>query len=175
MAMETPSKSSTTVIRTAFALEAAGNIIGAIFMFINPSGMLYNALPSSLVDSSIFHPATASPSPQAATLVTWIGAIIIGLTPQLLLTLPEKPQAIASRQLVYVTLLAGEVALIVVIVWQAVMFDERTTGMSKKAMGFCLLNFVSLAFWRIFVLICRPNWFGDMHFEAGKLNERKIK
>lgn len=134
--------------------------------------MLSSALPTptgSLSDLKLH--TSPSPSPQACTLVTWIGALILGITPQLLLAIPNTPSAIAIRRIVYLNMLAGEVVLMVLIAWQAFMYEEAVLGMSRKALGFSFVNFGFLGAWRVWVFVCRPSWFG----EAGFVDETELR
>ena len=96
-----------TNIRRFMALEASLNILGALPMLLMPSTCA----------RSLTHPGSASPA--TAQLIQWLGALTLGLTPQLLLALPNTKTAIESRAMAYVTLGAGEAALVGVMLWQA--------------------------------------------------------
>jgi hypothetical protein len=158
------SSTGTTVLRSFLAFEAAANLIGAYSFITNPSSLLSSGAPASAINPIISHPASFAPSPQANTLVTWVGAMIFGLTTQLLLALPETPSTVAIRPTVYITMLAGKVALIAVMLWQAFVADTSSVGLTKKALGFCIANLSFWMVWRVWVLVFRPNWFGEVKF-----------
>lgn len=134
-------------------LEAAFNILGAIPMLFFPSTV------ASLMTS------TGAASPATAQLLQWLGALTLGLTPQLLLALQNTKTAIESRATVYVTLGAGEAMLIPVMLWQAGVGDEG--GFTGKALvraaGVLLVPLV----WRVYVLGWRPELLGR-YVEGGE-------
>jgi hypothetical protein len=166
MPAKQPYKANATVVRSAFAIEAAANLFGAFMMFTYPSEILHLCSPSSTLIPALSHPATSSPSPQARTLLTWLGAMVVGLTPQLILALPETPRAIASREMVYVTLLAGEAVLVAVMGWQGLVKGENETGVSGKALAICIANLAPLMAWRVYILGWKRSWFGESGVEV---------
>ncbi|KAJ8608660.1 hypothetical protein MRB53_039544 [Persea americana] len=97
---------STTFIRAAFLVEAAGNLFGAAAMLLYPDAIVKLVTPTGI--------STAT----SASFMQWMGALVVGLTPQLFLVFPDTPRAIASRPLVYWTLFAGEAALVPLMLWQ---------------------------------------------------------
>jgi len=146
---------SNTLIRTAFLVEAIFNVIGATAMLLYPSWLLNLVTPTSIL-------GTSSVDPTAVTLLQWLATLVIGLTPQLLLTLPNTPRTIASRPVVYITLLSGEACLVLVILWQALAKGEAESGMTMKALMICAGQLAILVPWRVYVLFVRPEWFGNM-------------
>jgi len=139
----------TLTIRLAFGLEAAANIFGAGMMLYSPSSIL-----------SYAHWHSSEPAPLASSLLQWIAALIIGLTPQLLIGLRSTPQAILSRRTVYWTLLTGEGALVAVMWWQGMKF-KAATGFKKEALQLCAGVLLLTAVWRVFVLFVRPDLLGE--------------
>ncbi|KAA6410610.1 MAG: hypothetical protein FRX48_06032 [Lasallia pustulata] len=109
-----------TLIRRLMALEAAVNILSAIPMLLYPSSIV-----SHLTSSGTAPPSTTQ-------LTQWLGALILALTPQLLLALPNTKTAIESRATVYVTLGPGEAMLISIMLWQAWAGEEG--GLSARAL-----------------------------------------
>jgi len=146
---------SNTLIRTAFLVEAIFNVIGATAMLLYPSWLLNLVTPTSIL-------GTSSVDPTAVTLLQWLATLVIGLTPQLLLTLPNTPRTIACRPMVYITLLSGEACLVLVILWQALTKGEAESGMTMKALMICAGQLALLVPWRLYVLFVRPNWFGSV-------------
>lgn len=168
------------VIRTAFAVEAIGNILGAIPMLLYPSTILTLVAPPASfafsIDTAKTHPASVlatSPSPQAVTLLRWLGALTLGLTPQLLLGLSESPQAVASRRMVYVTLGAGEVALVCTMLWQAIAGNEAAVGITNRALIGSASSLGVICAWRVLVLVYKPGWFGDAKVLATAGKDRR--
>ena len=157
-------QSSTTVIRTAFALEALANIFGAACMLAYPTQILTWAMPSSLLPDS--------PSPLAKTLLTWLAGLTIGLTPQLLLSLPDTPRAKAGRWIVYTTLGAGEAALVALMAWSGITRTEDAIGMSKKTLWVCGGNLGGIVLWRIYAMVWHPEWFEGKGVEITEQKKR---
>jgi len=139
----------TRIIRTAFGLEAAANIFGAIPMFL---------FPTSILSMANAHPT--SPSPISASMLQWLAALILGLTPQLILGMRRTPQAILSRRMVYITLLAGEGALVAVMGVQG-LFGGQITGLKKETLQLCAGTLILTAVWRVLVLWIKPEWLGE--------------
>lgn len=154
----TSKRNPTGVIRTAFALEAAANIFGAACMLAFPHQILKSATPSTLLHQA--------PTAMSKTLLHWTAGLVLGLTPQLLLALPDTPRAMASRWMVYTTLLSGEVALVGLMAWQGVMKDESAVGMSNTALWLCGLNLGIISVWRVYAMVAHPEWFEGAGLEA---------
>jgi hypothetical protein len=175
MSPKTSPNTGSNALRIIFAVEAVANLVGAYSMITSPGSLLSSAIPTPTTLLTELNPLHTHPvpSPQAQTLVTWIGALIIGITPQLLLAIPNTPSAIAIRRIVYLNMLAGEVALMVLIAWQAVMYDEMVLGMSRQALGFSFANYAFLMLWRVWVFVFKPQWFGDVKFVNDSTAVRK--
>lgn len=141
----------TKLIRTAFGLEASANILGAIPMFLFPKTIL------SLIQTNTHFTA---PSPISASMLQWVAALIVGLTPQLIYGMQETPQAILSRRTVYLTLLAGEGALVAAMGIQGYI-GEVETGLSNRALGVCAAVLLATSVWRVYVLGVRPELLGE--------------
>lgn len=161
-----PHRPQNLIIRTAIAIEATYNIIGALAMFLYPSFILDLASPNlPSIDAAITHPASILPSStsfQALTLLHWLSAITLGLTPPLLLGLTETPWAIASRRIVYVTIGSVELALIGTALFQLGFGgSEAELGFSRKGLWAAVIGTMPLCAWRGFCLVGRPEWFGD--------------
>ncbi|KAI9696336.1 MAG: hypothetical protein M1820_008178 [Bogoriella megaspora] len=141
-----PSPSSSgTIIRLAFLLEALFNILGAAVILLYPATCL-----------SYFVPKPHITTTTSVSLVQWLAALILGLTPQLVLALPNSRKAVDSRPMVYTTLAWGEACLMPVLIWHA--FVE--SGLSPRAMGICVGNLLPIFCWRLYVLWWKPEWFG---------------
>lgn len=144
-------------IQLALALEATANIFGATCMLLFPHSILsyVTARPSS---ASL---QNQNPDQAAIDLFRWVGAIVYGLTPQLLLALPDSKGASDRRWIAYVTLGAGEGALMAVMLWQALMMEgEEGGGITKKALLGCVAGLAPFGVWRGWVLGVRPGLLG---------------
>lgn len=154
--MASQSSTSHGPMRAALILESLANIFGAGAMMLYPEPILnYLSTPASSYLSSL---KLDSPS-VAAILLQWLAAIILGLTVPLLLCIPQVPRAIQSRYIVYVTLLAGEVALGGTILYQA-LYNGGKTGLTSTALFTCAGSILAFIPWRLFVLFGRPQWVG---------------
>lgn len=163
-----------TIIRTAFALEAALNVVGGTCMILYPTTFL------SFLAADPSHNVT----PAVTALFQWFGALTLGLTPQLLLALPNTEGALLSRPTVYWTLLAGEAGLVPLMAWQmrcagAVtalgVVAQKTLNQDSNGLGVgaSLSNGLSrngllgsaailaaTSVWRLWVLLVKPEWMG---------------
>ena len=137
-----------TVIRYAFAIEAIANIIGGTCMLLYPASLLSLAVANPVLD--VNRTSTA--------LLQWLGCLVFGLTPQLVLGLANTRSAIESRPMVYLTLLAGEGFLIPMFFWQAV--SAGSSGITPRALMVCTSTLVGPVLWRLWVLLVRPEWLG---------------
>lgn len=142
--------SSLSTIQLALVLEAAANLFGATCMLLFPRTILASvtASPTSLT--------TPSPFPASVHLFQWLAALIYGLTPQLLLALPEQKGAREKRWTVYVTLGAGEGALIAVMLWQALLGKQGQGGLTQRALLVSVGGLLPFMAWRGWVLGIRP-------------------
>ena len=148
------------IIRTAFLLEAAGNLFGGTAMLLYPRQIL-----TMLTVDSI--PATTT-----VTLLQWLGALTYGLTPQLLWGLPNTSRAIASRRQCYETLLAGEACLVGIMLWQTIIHDEHP-GLTQNSLMVSIGTLLPIALWRIYVLVYRPDWLGAVVISGQNLKKRQ--
>lgn len=150
-------------IQLALALEAGANIFGATLMLLYPCPILASL--SSPPFCSASNPNPTAVSATSIQLLRWLAALVYGLTPQLLLALPNQKGARDKRWTVYVTLGAGEGALMVVMLWQAVMRKEGEGegegGLTRRALLGCLGGLMPFMVWRIWVLGVRPGMLAE--------------
>ncbi len=99
--------------------------------------------------------STKYPNSLSAALMQLLGGCVFALMTPLLLAIPKTRAGIESRPIVYVTMLAGEVVLIPVMMWQALV----AKSIPETALIFCG-NLVGLIIWRVWVLWFRPSWMG---------------
>lgn len=143
-------------MHTAFVIEAGANLFGAIGMLAFPEPILRISSPATLNGSS----------PLSKSLLQWLAALVIGLTPQLLLALPETRRAVGSRYTVYITLLAGEAALLAVMAWQGFTGgSEQNIGLTKNALLASGATLGITAIWRMYAMSAYSQWFEE---ESGK-------
>jgi hypothetical protein len=154
--------SSLSTIQFALALEASANILGATLMLLFPHPILTSLTSSSTPSLTASSP---NPSPASIQLLQYLAAIVYGLTPQLLLALPNQKGARDKRWTAYVTLGAGEGALIAVLLWQALRGEDVEGGLTRRALGGCVGGLMPFMGWRGWVLGVRPEVLGG---EGGK-------
>lgn len=137
-----------TFIRYAMAIEGSLNILGGISMLAMPAKLLgyMTTSPLEVTDSAV-------------SLIQWLGALTLGLTPQLFLAIPNTRAAMESRRMVYYTLGAGELALIPLFIWQASKSDGET-GITSKALIVAMSNLLPPLLLRGYVLFVKPSLMG---------------
>ena len=150
--------SSLSTIQLALALEASANIFGATLMLLFPHPILTSLTSSSTPSLTASSP---NPSPASIQLLQYLAAIVYGLTPQLLLALPNQKGARDKRWTAYMTLGAGEGALIAVMLWQALRGEEVEGGLTRRALGGCVGALMPFMVWRGWVLGVRPEVLGE--------------
>lgn len=137
-----------TFIRYAMAIEGALNILGALPMLLIPATLLHHITTSPLevIDTSV-------------ALLQWIGALILGITPQLFLAIPNTRTAIESRRMVYLTLGAGELSLPAVFMLQAY-GSNAGVRITRNALVLATGILVPLVLFRSYVLFAKPSLLG---------------
>lgn len=100
----------------------------------------------------------------SASLLQWLGALVLGLTPPLVLALPEGRGQVQRRKWVYQVLGFGKAGLVPVLVWQAV-GEGKGSGLERWVLGVAALFLGSLIGWRVWVLGWREEWFGSENGE----------
>ncbi|KAL8708954.1 MAG: hypothetical protein Q9220_006286 [cf. Caloplaca sp. 1 TL-2023] len=145
-------------IQIALALEATANILGGTFMLLSPHRIL----------AALTTTTSTPPSSTTIVLFQWLAVLVFGLTPQLLLGIPNSKTAVEKRRMSYITLGACEVALILMMVWQIVDGkEEEEGGLTRKALCGCVAGLVPFLGWRAFAL-GRVGW-----MEGGKGGKRE--
>jgi hypothetical protein len=146
------------LIRAAFAIESASNIIFATTTLLYPEYCL-----NAVVRSPLFI------TPTASYLLQTTATSLFALTVPLITCLPNTRRAIESRTTVYYTLAAAEVFSISLMVWKALARDE--TGLQRGFLLRSAASLVPILAWRVYTLLWEPEWFGvveDQHEAAGK-------
>jgi len=151
--------SSLSTIQLALALESGANIFGATIMLLFPRPILTSL--TSAPSRTASHPNPPSVSPTTIQLLQWLAVLVYGLTPQLLLALPNQRGARDKRWTAYVTLGAGEGALIAVMLWQALRGEQAEGGLTRRALGGCVAGLMPFMVWRVWVLGARPGMLGE--------------
>jgi hypothetical protein len=143
-------KAPGTFIRYAMAMEGGLNILGGLSMLLKPEVLLglMVSKPSHVTDIS-------------SSMMQWLGAITLGLTPQLFLAIPNTRGAMESRRMAYYTLGAGELALIPVFLWQALGPNAGSgLGFTPKALLLVTSNLLPPLLLRAYVLFVNPSLLG---------------
>ncbi|OQO00127.1 hypothetical protein B0A48_13914 [Cryoendolithus antarcticus] len=122
--------------------ESAINISTAIPIMLAPEFAL-----SFLVRS----PSDITPA--AVVLTQWFGAITLGLTVPLLLSVPHVPRAAAGRRMAYTTLGACEATLGAVMAMQIV---NGESGFSDRALAVGVMAMSAFLGMRAFFLFVKP-------------------
>ena len=146
-----------TIIRYAFAIEASFNLPAIIALAFYPNATLSMYLVSDAQASTL--------DMTIAILARCLAALILALTPQLLLALPNTHGCVERRRLVYLTLGVGEAALIPLFLAEAFRATDAekvmgSGGFSQKATLNSVASLAPLLLWRIYVSIWKPQWFG---------------
>ncbi len=145
-----------SIIQTAFAIEACSNIPAIIGLIFFPYKIISYALVAPI--------ASAELTATAIFLARCTGVLILALTPQLLLALPNDKDGPGRKKLAYFTLGAGEAGLIPLFFWEAVRATDAEKalgagGLSRTVALTWVVNLGSLLVWRVWVWSMRPMWF----------------
>ena len=89
-------------------------------------------------------------------MLQWLGGLTLALMTPLLLAVPNTKSGIESRPVVYSTMLSMEVALLLLIAWQAIAGDT----LSPKALASVAGSLTGPILWRIWVLKYEPEIMG---------------
>lgn len=154
-----------SVIQKAFVLEAIFNCPAIIALVFYPHITLPKFLASPLASTEITTTTTF--------FARSVGILILPLTPQLLLALPDSKDCAAKRKGVYFTLGTGEVGLIPLFLWEAYRATDNEKvlgagGFSKKAALMCAANLLPPLAWRIWVWVWKPEWFAASGYDKEK-------
>lgn len=141
-----------TIIRSAFALECAANVLFASTVILYPDWAL-----ESMVRSPQFI------TPTTTFLLQTTGTMLYALSVPLAACLPNTPRAVSSRRIVYYTLGAGEMFLIPLMVYKAVTGED--TGLERGTLWSAVANLAPILAWRVFTLVWKPHWFGLLEEE----------
>lgn len=158
-----------SIIQAAFFFEAFVNVPAIVSLIFYPESTLRPALASN------FSFSTAELNGTATLIARCAGVLILALTPQLLLALPDSKDCIGKRKQVYWTLGIGEAGLIPLFLWEAFRASDQDKlgwrgGLTKRAALLCAGMLIPLLAWRIFVFIWREHWFGP---EGGRGREQR--
>ena len=155
-----------SIIQTAFSIEALTNIPAIVFLIFYPESTLRLALAKNLPYSDAELNRTATLMARCA------GVLILALTPQLLIALPNSKGCVEKRKQAYIGLGLGEFGLIPLFLWEAFRASDwekldRGGGLTRNA---ALLSAGMLALplaWRAFVFGWKDHWFGPKDIRGG--------
>jgi len=140
------------IIRTALAFESIVTVGAGAYFILFPRHYL-------------LHTMGAAPSQVTTTalqLTQQFGAVNLLIGGIVALFIPNTKLAIQTRQTLYSIFLIFELLYMPLLVWQAFMMKG---GMSDGSWSTGAGQFVPFVIWRIFVLKCKPEWFG--RFQEG--------
>ena len=154
-----------SIIQKAFALEAFLNVPTIINLAFFPRATLSNFLVSPWSGSAI--------TPTTLFWTRAAGAMTLAMTPQLLYALPESKGVGKQRKLVYLTLGAGEAALIPLLLWEAFRATDAEKmlsggGIKRSSALSGVAIFLACLTWRFWVWDFKPHWFEQSGGDANK-------
>ena len=126
------------------------------------AGVCMLAMPSTLLEWMASLPKGEITSTVTAVF-QWLGALFLGLTPQLFLAILNTRGAIESRPMVYYTLGAGDLVIVPLFMWQA-WGAEGGSGITRKALGFAMGTLMSPLLFRAYVLFVKPSLLGRYRY-----------
>lgn len=156
-----------SIIQSAFFFEALANVPAIVSLIFFPESILRPALATKPSYSA------AELNRTATFIVRCAGVLILALTPQLLLALPDSKDCVGKRKQVYWTLGLGEAGLIPLFLWEAFRASDRDKlewrgGLTRGAALLCAGMLIPPLAWRIFVFGWQEHWFGP---ESGRGRE----
>ncbi|KAF6229965.1 hypothetical protein HO133_004303 [Letharia lupina] len=156
-----------SIIQTAFFFEALVNVPAIVSLIFYPESTLRPALTTNASFSA------AELNRTATFIARCAGVLILALTPQLLLALPDSKDCVGKRKQVYWTLGLGEFGLIPLFLWEAFRASDQDKldwrgGLTKRAALLCAGMLIPPLAWRVFVFGWREHWFGP---EGGRGRE----
>ncbi|KAL9135944.1 MAG: hypothetical protein Q9175_002842 [Cornicularia normoerica] len=158
-----------SIIQTAFFLEALVNVPAIVSLIFYPEYTLRPALATS------FSSSAAELNRTAALIARCAGVLILALTPQLLLALPDSKDCVEKRKQAYWGLGLGEAGLIPLFLWEAFRASDQDKlqwqgGLAKRAALLCAGMMIPPLAWRVFVFGWREHWFGP---KGGRGREKR--
>ncbi|CAD0093450.1 unnamed protein product [Aureobasidium vineae] len=144
------------VMRYALGFETMANAIGGTWMVFFPQSFL-----GMLVNSS------SDITPTAVTWTQVTGALVYALATPLILGIPNTKRGIESRAPTYYTLSAGEVGVVAVALYKAIVYGDDS-GWSRNALLAASSVLAPTLAWRFYVLFGKPEWIGRYREVARK-------
>lgn len=156
-----------SIIQAAFFFEAIMNIPGIVSLIFYPESVLRPALAAE------FSSSPAELNQTTLLIARCAGVLILALTPQLLLALPDSQDCVGKRRLVYWGLGLGEGGLIPLFLWEAFRASDQAKlewqgGLTRSAALLCVGILIPPLAWRMFVFGWREHWFGPPGGRGGE-------
>ena len=139
-------------VRKAFFLESVLNLFTLPLIFA----------PQRVLSWIVLDPLVRI-NPATVLFARCFGGLVVGaLTPALWLGLPQTKTAIESRRTVYLLLAGGEIALIPLLIDQAIKGGDVKAGaaISVKVALMAIAGLLPPLMWRMYVLLARPQMLG---------------
>ncbi|KAI0844841.1 hypothetical protein F5Y00DRAFT_186525 [Daldinia vernicosa] len=134
----------TRLFQLGLAIEAILNIAGAVPFILYPEWCLSFAVtPNSTVP------------PSSSLLWQVYGALVLALTIPLVLCIPDSKAVREKRQIVFTTLLAGEVFLEAVLLWHVSRPDE--SGFTLTSLVLSAVFLLPALSWHAFATYIKPD------------------
>ncbi|KAI0114726.1 hypothetical protein F4814DRAFT_291170 [Daldinia grandis] len=133
----------TRLFQFGLAIEAVLNIAGAVPFILYPEWCLSFAV----VDSNV--------PPSSSLLWQVYGALVLALTIPLILCIPDSEAVREKRQIVFTTLLAGEVFLEAILFWHVSRIDN--SGFTLTSLVLSAVSLLPALSWHTFAAYIRPD------------------
>ncbi|KAH8818995.1 hypothetical protein F5884DRAFT_196 [Xylogone sp. PMI_703] len=144
------------IIRVALAFESLLTVGAGTYFILFPRHYLLHTMGA----------APAQVTTTALQSTQQFGAVNVLIGGTVALFIPNSKLAIQSRQILYSVLLVFELLYMPLLVWQAFMMEG---GMLNESWLTGAEQFVPFVVWRIFILRCKPEWFG--RYQEGRKME----
>lgn len=131
-------------IQLALLAEASMNIYGVVAMYMDPSSLLVLLLP-----------ATTPHTDAMKSQIGWVAALTLGITPAILLCVPDAPHQTVARRTLYTTFMGFEACMVLT---AAAQFHQGNSGFTDSALLGTMAVFTFFTLLRVFFLYIKPSW-----------------
>lgn len=146
-----------SIIQHALAGEAILNSAFSIASILFPGRLLSSLVVSESVPNS------------TSAVFKFFGAVTLGMSAPMVLSIADSRDAAAKRKLTYTTCSAIESALVSVVLWQTTQRDA--SGFTFNGSISLLGSIAPALIWHLYVLLSKPHWFKP---ESAYLAEGKV-
>lgn len=155
----------TRIFQAGLVIEAFLNLVGCAAFMLSPSWCL-----SFVITSAAPNKPNTVP---ASTAVLWqvYGGLVLALTVPILLVIPESHAVFEKRELIFKTLVAGEIILIGVLGWHGLGLSghDEEGGFSRVGLLISAAFLLPALTWHSFTVWVRPD------LMRSERDERRVK